>query len=304
MTAMPAEPYPVLEVQREWVLEPEALGSKVKFWYRRPGDQVEWLFKFPQPNTGQHWAEKIAEQIAASLGILHARVELALFEKTRGSATESFARDGRNLFHGNQVLAGQVLGYDPSKEFRQSDHTLTNVFLALDRTFATPDGARRAKAQFAEYVVLDALIGNTDRHHENWGILRKREGDQWTGMVAPTFDHASSLGRELMDASEGKCRERILREGRIGAYSERASGAIFWDRADRRGISPLELARRASHLHPELFGPALGRLVTLDRSVLEAITGRVPADWMTPLARQFVVELMCYNMAELKRISP
>jgi hypothetical protein len=304
MTAVSAEPYPILEVQREWVLEPEALGSKVKFWYRRPEDQVGWLFKFPQPNTGQHWAEKIAEEIAASLGILHARVELALFENIRGSATESFARDGRNLFHGNQILAGQVLGYDPSKQFRQSDHTLANVFLALDRVFANPEGARRAKAQFAEYVILDALIGNTDRHHENWGILLKREGDQWAGTLAPTFDHASSLGRELADSSEGKCRERIIREGRVGAYSEKASGAIFWDRADKRGLSPLGLARRATDGYPEFFGPALGRLERLDRRAVEKITERAPADWMTPLARQFAVELMCYNMGELKRSRP
>jgi hypothetical protein len=36
--------YPILEIQREWVLEPEALGSKEKFWYRRLDGESEWLF--------------------------------------------------------------------------------------------------------------------------------------------------------------------------------------------------------------------------------------------------------------------
>lgn len=152
--------------------------------------------------------------------------------------------------------------------------------------------------------VLDAFIGNTDRHHENWGILLKREGDQWTGLLAPTFDHASSLGRELLDSSEGKCRERILQEGRIGAYAEKASGAIFWNRDDKRGLSPLELVRRATDLHLKLFGPALSRLQQLDRGTVEAIIESVPPDWMTPLAREFAVELMCYSMGELKRLRP
>ena len=303
MRTIPAEPYPIIRVLPDWVVESEALGSKEKFWYRRPDGNVEWLFKFPQPNTGQHWAEKIAAEVAASLDILRAPVELAVFQEVRGSVTESFAREGRNLFHGNQILAGQVLGYAPSKRFQQSDHTLANILLALERTFTASDDSQEAKAQFAEYLVLDGLIGNTDRHHENWGILRKWEGNRWAVTLAPTFDHASSLGRELVDTSEGKCRERVLREARIGTYAEKARGAIFWDHGDRRGLSPLELIRRATVVMPELLDAALGRLERLDQRTVEAIVERVPADWMTPLAREFAAELICYNMGELKRLT-
>ena len=128
-------PYAVQKVRPDWVLEPEALGSKQKFWYAGSSELVPWLFKYPQPNTGQHWAEKIAAEVAGKLTILHAKVELAEFQDMRGSATESFARKGRILFHGNQILAGQLLGYDPERKFRQSDHTLTNIFDAIDRTF-------------------------------------------------------------------------------------------------------------------------------------------------------------------------
>lgn len=156
--------YYVIEIQPDWVLEPEAMGSKDKFWFRGD-DGPEWLFKFPQPNTGQHWSEKIAAEVADHLDILHARVELAQFQGTHGSATETFAREGRELYHGNQILAGHVLGYDPGKTFGHSGHTLENIFLALERAFASEDGARRAKGRLAEYLVLDALIGNTDRHH-------------------------------------------------------------------------------------------------------------------------------------------
>ena len=107
------EPYSIFKIQPEWVLEQEAMGSKDKFWYRAKLGEADWLFKFPQPNTGQHWSEKIAAEVARSMELLHGRVELAVFQGTRGSATESFARDGWNLFHGNQILAGKVTGYDP-----------------------------------------------------------------------------------------------------------------------------------------------------------------------------------------------
>ncbi len=62
--------------------------------------------------------------------------------------------DGWNLFHGNQSLAGLVIRYDPATRFRQSDHTLSNILLALDRTFTNPDGRQKNKARLAEYLVL------------------------------------------------------------------------------------------------------------------------------------------------------
>ncbi|MEP7367156.1 MAG: HipA-like protein, partial [Acidobacteriota bacterium] len=52
--------YPIVSIQAGWVLEDEAMGSKRKFWFRESGDGADWLFKYPQPNTGQHWAEKLA----------------------------------------------------------------------------------------------------------------------------------------------------------------------------------------------------------------------------------------------------
>jgi hypothetical protein len=298
-----SDSYAILTIQPEWVLEDEAMGSKQKFWFRQPEDAAPWLYKYPQPNTGQHWAEKIAAEIAEELEFLHAKVELALFNGIQGSATESFAREGRELYHGNQVLAGQVLGYDPAKKFRQSSHTLANIFSALDRVFRRPETAAAAKQRIAAYLVLDALIGNTDRHHENWGILAKRTPKGRTGMIAPSFDHASSLGRELLDETPGKCRVRILKESRIGQYAENAPGAIYWDENDKRAISPLELARRAAASYPELFRPALAALDNLERVNLERIVEKVPAGWMSDAARRFAIELACYNLKQLKEIA-
>ena len=55
--------YPIVEVERESVRESEDMGSKDKFWYLQ--DAGYWLFKHPRCNTGEHWAEKIAAEVAA-----------------------------------------------------------------------------------------------------------------------------------------------------------------------------------------------------------------------------------------------
>ena len=292
----PVDSYPIIEVDPDRTLQPEAMGGKRKFWYREPDQDTDWLFKYPRENTGEHWAEKVAAEIAAQLGVLHGRVELARVAGTRGTATLSFT-NVRQLFHGNQLLLKRVADYDADMMFGQSDHTLSNIWRVME-AFRSKDAVHRAKCRFAGYLVLDAVIGNTDRHHENWGLLLRRTETGWNGRVAPSFDHASSLGRELQDSA----RDRILQQRQVGRYSERGRGGIYWSEGDTRGPSPLELARRAVSSEPEFFQPMAQRLRRLNDNILLEVVQRVPSGWMSPSARQFAVELMRYNLAQLREV--
>lgn len=150
--------YPVVVVDPAWV-EPEEMGTKGKFWYRRADDQgPAWLFKYPQRNTGQHWAEKIAAEIAQALDVRHARVELAEFDGKPGSVSESFAPEGTELVHGNQILAWTVESYDRSVRFGQTDHSFDNIWTSFDHVFRERSAAEANRTAFAGYIVLDALI--------------------------------------------------------------------------------------------------------------------------------------------------
>lgn len=293
------ESYPVLEVAPER-RGTEAMGTKRKFWYRDPSSQdaTKWLFKFPRPDTGEHWAEKISAEIARLLDIPHARVELATCHGQRGSASESFVRGNQYLIHGNQLLTDVVSGYDPGRTFHRSSHTIENIWAAMDHVFADTGDARRARGHVAEYLVLDALIGNTDRHHENWGILRERRGKQWRDAVAPSFDHASSLGRELHD----RRRDRLLTENQAGTYVERGRGAIFWSAEANYGPSPLHLVRCAAASFPDSFIPALRKTERLDKTVLCEAVHRVPGEWMSRSERRFAIEMMTYGHAQLQEL--
>ena len=54
--AMSDHHYPVFQVPKSGIDpedEPERLGSKRKFWFRRE-DGVRCLFKFPRPDFGEH----------------------------------------------------------------------------------------------------------------------------------------------------------------------------------------------------------------------------------------------------------
>jgi serine/threonine protein kinase HipA of HipAB toxin-antitoxin module len=90
---------------------------------------------------------------------------------------------------------------------------------------------------FVGYLLLDALIGNQDRHHENWGLI-KAPGAGLS--LSPTFDHASSLGRNELDA------ERIERlttkdSGRgVAHYVRRARSGLYRTQSSRAPLTTLD----------------------------------------------------------------
>ena len=293
-------PYPILEVFPAGSERVEQLGSKPKFWFRWDIGDKRWLFKYARSGTGEHWAEKIGAEVAELLGVPHASIELAVFGDKRGSASPSFVPPGIDLIHGNEILAGRILGYDAKKRFKQSDHTFRRIVAAFYDIF--PEGARRSEAltTLAGYLTLDAIVCNVDRHHENWGILRSssRANLVATQTIAPTFDHASSLGRELRDDK----RASLLKQNRIAEYVSKGLGAIYWKESDPKGENPLALCRRAATIHRSYFQYWIDRIKNIAPTELEVLVSDVPDDWMSPIAKQFVKAILLYTTNELRKL--
>lgn len=295
-----AIPYPVLQVRPEWALEPEDMGTKTKFWYRDPDDGADWLFKHPRPGTGEHWAEKIVAEVAGLLDTPCATVQFAKWERVQGSASRSFVSGRRELVHGNQILKWTLIGYDPAKRFQQADHSVENIWRCLGGLFQQAEAAEAAKSQFAGYLLLDAVVGNTDRHHENWGIVRELRGRRWVGHLAPSFDHASSLGRELREEK----RVMRLESGTVPAYAEKARGAIYLPGGTGRGPSPLDLVRDSMPTIGHYFRTPLERLSSLRDSDVVEIMDRIPASWISRSAKEFAASLIRYNRDRLLELVP
>ena len=298
-------PFPIHIIDPEWVLEPEQLGTKRKFWIHADdgGDfsKADWLFKYPTTGTGQHWAEKIACEIAKELNILTPRVELAKINGEIGTITENFTKDGYDLFHGNQILASFDPDYEREQRFRQHDHTLGRIFDAITALFRSEEYAEKIKEKLAGYLILDALICNVDRHHENWGILRKTVPEGKIGRLAPSYDHASSLGRELQDSDSKQNRHRYLNELGVGKYIERGHGPIFIDGTGKRGPSPLRLIQRCLEIE-ELsvyFKGALPMLERVNAETFQNIINETPEGMMSDLAKEFTHSLLCTTHTEL-----
>lgn len=289
-TEHPVSAYTIVAIPEDARLDTEQLGSKPKFWVMI--EDKRWLFKEARANTGEDWAEKVAAEIAQAIGIHAATVELARYAGRRGSISLNFVDVGAGgaLVHGNEILALQVTGYDKGKTFRQSDHTLENIRIAMQGLFGQlADGIL---TELAGYTVLDALIGNTDRHHENWGLVFQvqREERKATLTVAPSYDHASSLGRELRDDR----RSELLAGNRVDWYIRRGEGGIFRASDKLHGENPLKLVQVAARAYPSYFQGALERVAALDANVVTRIVDSVPDECASEPARRFA-EAMVLN---------
>lgn len=306
-------PFPILSISSDQFADVEQLGSKEKFWFWQEGQK--WLFKEARliispegtESTGEDWAEKIAAEIARVLNIPAATVELAEFKGRRGSASLNFTTAAQQLMHGNEVMAGYLDNYNPEVRFKQTSHTVENIIAAIRKMFPKANEHRTVLRQLASYMVLDALIGNTDRHHENWGLLwqvlveidevsesarLKKQYD-----VAPSFDHASSLGRELLDAK----REEILAAGRVERYVDKGRGGIYLTDG-KKGANPLALVESIAVQHPDFFMPTLDTLRKVPLMRLTELLDRLPRSRASEAACGFAKEMLRVGYERLLRI--
>ncbi len=280
----------------------EQLGTKRKFWFQGE-DSVNYLFKEARPNTGEDWSEKVASELCELLAIPHAAYDLAEWKGRRGVVSPNFVPKGTKLILGNELLARIVDEYPAKKFFQIREHTLDRVLSILEdeQTQRPPGwssilGVHSAVDTFLGYLMLDAWIANQDRHHENWGLL---VAPGRAPHLAPSYDHASSLGRNESDAAR---RDRLTTrdQGRsIESYVERARSAFYSSPMDAKPLSTLEPFLAAGREKPEAARAWLERLESVDNSAISAIFRRIPQNRITPIAVEFAQRMLELNQQRL-----
>jgi hypothetical protein len=116
-------------------------------------------------------------------------------------------------------------------------------------------------------LTFDALIGNTDRHTENWGLLFDlRPGERPIATLAPAFDNGTSLAYEIADqALKGACADE-----RVADYVGRGRHHCSWDLDETKGAPHIELCARYLTAFPEA-GEAMRNVIRFDPAQIGAI---------------------------------
>jgi hypothetical protein len=292
-----APEFPVLDVADWQLVSFEPAGSDQKVWLTSDSSSRA-LFK---PNRGhQHseqgedWAEKLVAEIAKLIGIPAAEIDLAKRSGIRGCVSYNVSPVTFELQPG-ATLIGELVGADFDPRDRHAHgHTLANIATALAAYGVPPGFAGPSEISgfgvFAGYLVLDALVANRDRHCENWAVLRTT--DRSPDKLAPSYDHASSLGFNLQDDR----RERLLHDTRTFETFLRKGDAYRFEDGQRTTL--VDYAIRALAMAGDLTRTFwLDRLAGLDPTELPLLTARIPT--MSDRARSLAVELLIANRRRL-----
>ena len=167
-------------------------GKRVKYWYENIENKSVYLYKEPKIYvyndvifiTKEIWTELIASKIGNYIGLNIPKTLPAYNNGEYGVLIKNFLTLGTSGMPVNELIeAKEILNLlGVSKK-----HNLASVKMILDASKV----AKNAWNEYIKMFTFDTLIGNTDRHDENWGLLYNRAIKLFE--LAPIYDNASCL---------------------------------------------------------------------------------------------------------------
>lgn len=183
----------------------------------RPSDKVivpskRYLFKRSKRSyPDQFWGEIIAYRIGCLMGVNVPPAFVAWNSKTGISAAliEWFyldgevrqklypmfdRKDGAEIFH----LGGDVLqNIHPTFDRKRGEmHNIQHIVELMEMLVEKELMENVWKQWLVNMLLFDALIGNTDRHQDNWGLVISSINLHFPIRLSPFFDNGTSLGHE------------------------------------------------------------------------------------------------------------
>jgi len=146
------------------------------------------LFGFPVQKT---WLCKIPQY--KSLKLRHSVGVLIQLDVRRQKETRR-GRFREDLLHGAEIISLVDKKFASLKNLKEKRkvYTLNIVVDSIRNYVSKHQNSSKLWDQFFELLVFDALIGGTDRHYYNWGVLEKADTGEFI-RLAPAFDNGISL---------------------------------------------------------------------------------------------------------------
>lgn len=140
---------------------------------------------------------------------------------------------------GGDFMSQMIPGYDRKKGRLHNFETITKIFTDLIHV-------QDWQAKWAVILLFDAIIGNTDRHQENWEIYSYfNENSQLIEELSPAFDNGTSMGYDiLLEKISGKL-------ANLQAYINRGTHHMMWSMHDEKHAKHFELLEKLIARFPQ-----------------------------------------------------
>jgi hypothetical protein len=149
--------------------------------------------------------------------------------------------------------------------------------------------------------MLDALIGNTDRHHENWAIIVSQVSRDGVieAELAPSYDTASCLGREMTDIDRVRRLSGKRGEATFEAYWRRMPSRWFREAGDVKCLRPSDAFALAARRYPDAGRIWLAKCAMLTDAAIDGLLIEIPVVRISDPARQFARRMLQFAREQL-----
>lgn len=261
-----------------------------------------YLFKRSKRSyPDQFWGEIIAYRVGCLLemDVPPAFVAWNAERELCAALIEWFYVDGEEVyFPGGDLLVRMQPDYDREKGSTHNLRQIVPLMRAMTQNHWMEEN--RWKQWWVDALCFDALIGNTDRHQDNWGLVLKPSGqDATTARLTPLFDNGTSLGHErFMHRVAGWQQSEFVR------YVQKGTHHIAWSLEEPRLKRHIGLLSRALMEWPETEASLRQRMEAVSDDTLVAVLAdllHLPAPVALSQDRfDFILRLLSIRLAILK----
>jgi len=171
-------------------------GTLVKCWNRENGGNVLWK-KGRGLLKQEPYNELIASKILDLFGIEHVAYTLGALENGQPVSKCPCMVDKEN-----EYINADFIFFDSKLKGGNLYESYINI--------CKDKGITDCKERIDEMMALDFIIGNTDRHYGNFGIIREADSLKWKRIV-PVFDNGSSLFyNEILSGVQNKTESNCI----------------------------------------------------------------------------------------------
>jgi hypothetical protein len=260
-------------------------GARVKDASFSPDDPNEncikpdwrYLFKLSrgvyEPGRGefpwQFWCEIIAYRFGCVIGVDVPPAHIGL-STTYKQGTDTYAAliewfyddKEKGYIPGGQFMQLHIKGYDRVKGEK---HNLTTILSTIGSDKFWLD-------YWAQVLVFDSLIGNTDRHQDNWGLTYNKTikgSERPHGVnISPAFDNGTALGYEILEENLQKFNDTDKLKRYLN--HSKARHHMKWSLEDSKQMRFYEFIRKFSESYPEIR-PVVAKCLIFTRQQVEEV---------------------------------
>lgn len=299
--------YQIITILQSSMEQHEPLGTKRKDWF----DNNTKLFKVGREGTLENCSEKIAYEIAKLIDLPCAKYEFGKLIKDDGTQilgiiSENFLLDEngeKTLMLGNEFICNNENSYDKNTKYNHKEYELQKVLkLFLQSPQIKGYDNFSSLSVMIGYLLFDCLIGNTDRHHENWGIVFNGEVK-----IAPTFDHASGLASKISPENASKRLASKDKGQSVEHFCQRAESAFYQGGKKLKTFEVCQNIRDFCLSHSQNtfwdFQKWIERFCSLDQDKYQKILDNIPEEiLLSQSQKEFILKVLDFNTQRLKEL--